>query len=205
MKLKTVTIPYMDQNVYLISGDSGAVIIDPGQITEEIKAFIVENKTKEFAVLLTHNHFDHILGAQEARTLSGGKIYISEADSMGLSDGSVNLCERFCIDFLPFEADKTFSDNDTLSIGDINIKVLVTPGHSKGSACFIIGDWLFSGDTLFRLSVGRTDFIGGNSEELYKPLKRLYEIKGDFDVYSGHGPATRLSYEKKNNPFVRES
>ena len=114
------------------------------------------------------------------------------------------MCERFCIDFTPFEADETFSDNDTLSIGDINIKVLVTPGHSKGSACFIIGDWLFSGDTLFRLSVGRTDFIGGNSEELYKSLKRLYEIKGDFDVYSGHGPATRLSYEKKNNPFVRE-
>ena len=204
MKLKTVKIPYMDQNVYLISGSTGAVIIDPGQMTDEIKEFIAENKSKELAILLTHNHFDHILGADEARALSNGKIYISVPDAIGLSDGSVNLCERFCLDFLPFEADETLSDNQLLTVGDIKIKVLITPGHSKGSTCFIIGDWMFSGDTLFRLGVGRTDFIGGDNEELMLSLKRLYDIKGDFDVYSGHGPASRLSYEKENNPFMRE-
>ncbi len=204
MKLKTVNIPYMDQNVYLISGSTGAVIIDPGQMTDEIREFIMENKSKEFAILLTHNHFDHILGADEARTLSNGKIYISNPDAKGLSDASVNLCERFCLDFSPFEADETLSDNQLLTIGDIKIKVLITPGHSKGSSCFIIGDWMFSGDTLFRLSVGRTDFIGGDSDELMVSLKRLYDIKGDFDVYSGHGPASRLSFEKENNPFMRE-
>ena len=204
MKLRTVNIGYMDQNVYLISSDKGAVIIDPGQITDEIREFIDENKNKEFAIFLTHNHFDHILGADEARTLSGGKIYISDADAPGLSDGAINLCDRFSIDFFPFVADVTFSDNQVISVGDIEIKVLVTPGHSLGSACFIIGDWLFSGDTLFRLSVGRTDFMGGNVAELYASLKRLYSIKVDFDVYSGHGPATRLSFEKQNNPFMRE-
>lgn len=205
MRLKTVNIPYMDQNVYLISGDNGAIIIDPGQMTDEIRDFISENGSKNLAILLTHNHFDHILGANEARRLSSGKIYISEADANGLSDGAVNLCERFCIDFEPFTADETLSDNQVLNIGDITVKVLITPGHSKGSACFIIDDWMFSGDTLFRLSVGRTDFIGGDSEELALSLKRLSDIKGDFDVYAGHGSASRLSYEKQNNPFMREN
>ncbi len=204
MRLKTVNIAFMDQNVYLISSDCGAVIIDPGQMNDEIRQFINDNNGKEIAILLTHNHFDHILGANEARNLSHGKIYISEADANGLADGSVNLCERFCIDFEPFVADCTLSDNQVLTIGDINIKVMVTPGHSKGSACYVIGDWIFSGDTLFRMSVGRTDFFGGNSVELADSLKRLGEIKGDFDVYSGHGPATRLSFEKQNNPFMRE-
>ncbi len=204
MKLKTVNIPYMDQNVYLISGSTGAVIIDPGQMTDEIREFIAENKSKELAILLTHNHFDHILGADEARALGNGKIYISAPDAIGLSDASVNLCERFCLDFLPFEADEVLSDNQLLTVGDIKIKVLITPGHSRGSSCFIIGDWMFSGDTLFRLCVGRTDFIGGDSDELMVSLKRLYNIKGDFDVYSGHGPASRLSFEKENNPFMRE-
>ena len=205
MRLKTVNIPYMDQNVYLISGDNGAVIIDPGQMTDEIREFISENSSNEFAILLTHNHFDHILGANEARKLSGGKIYISEADANGLSDGAVNLCDRFCIDFESFTADETLTDNQSINIGDISVKVLITPGHSKGSACFIIDDWMFSGDTLFRLSVGRTDFIGGDSEELALSLKRLSDIKGDFDVYAGHGSASRLSYEKQNNPFMREN
>ena len=203
MKLKTVNIPYMDQNVYLISSDTGAVIIDPGEMNDEIREFINVNKSKDFVILLTHNHFDHILGANEARKLSNAKILISEADSLGLSDGMINLCDRFCIDFEPFEADATFNDNQVLSVGDISVKVMVTPGHSKGSACFVIGDWMFSGDTLFRLSVGRTDFVGGNADELSDSLKRLAAIQGDYDVYSGHGAATRLSYEKQNNPFMR--
>lgn len=204
MKLKTVTIPYMDQNVYLISSEKGALIIDPGQMTDEIREFIKENRSKEFAVLLTHNHFDHILGAHEASLLSGGKIYISDADFDGLKDPSINLSERFCLEIPPFSADERLNDEQTLTVGDINVKILITPGHTAGSCCFIIGDWMFTGDTLFRLSVGRTDFVCGDRIKLNLSLKRLSDIKGDFDVYSGHGPATRLSYEKQNNPFMKE-
>lgn len=204
MKLNTVNTPFMDVNVYLISSEKSAIIIDPGQMTDEIKDFISDNYGKEFAILLTHNHFDHIMGAQEARNLCKGKIFICKADAQGLYDGNINLSERFCMPIEPFKADCVFNDGDELGIGDIKVKVMVTPGHSPGSSCFIIGDWMFSGDTLFRLSVGRTDFLGGDRVEQVKSLKRLIEISGEFDVYPGHGVATRLSYEKQYNPYIKE-
>ncbi len=204
MRLETVNTPFMDENAYLISTDKGAVIIDPGEMTEEIENFISENMDKEFAILLTHNHFDHIMGAEEARSLSKGKIYICEADEKGLGDGMVNLSERFCLPLKPFEADCVFNDGDEFFIGDIPVKVMVTPGHSKGSSCFIIGDWMFSGDTIFRLSVGRTDFIGGDRQEQINSLKRLSAMNGEYEIYPGHGAATRLSFEKQYNPYIKE-
>lgn len=204
MNLKTLNIPFMDENAYLISGQKGAIIIDPGQFNDEIKAFIEENSKKEFAVLLTHNHFDHIMGAAEIKKLTNARIIISEADAQGLCDGMINLADRFCVSFEPFSADAVFNDNDCLFVGDIEIKALVTPGHTQGSSCFIIGDWMFSGDTLFRQSIGRTDFTGGDRSEQIASLKRLSNIKGEYEVYPGHGPATRLSYEKQYNPYIKE-
>ncbi len=204
MKFTTVSTPMMDENAYLLSSDKAAIIIDPGEMTEEIRRFIKENSGKEFAILLTHNHFDHIMGANEARNLSGGKVYICEYDAKGLFDSSLNLSERFCLECEPFEADELVNDADELNIGDIPVKVLLTPGHSKGSVCYVIGDRIFSGDTLFRMSVGRTDFVGGDRTEQAKSLKRLCSIEGDFEVYPGHGPATRLSYEKQYNPYIKE-
>lgn len=204
MKLKTVSTLSMDENIYLVSSEKAAVIIDPGEMNGEIKDFINENVGKEFAILLTHNHFDHIMGANEARDLCGGRILICEADAKGLGDAAVNLSERFCLPFTPFKADGVFNDGDSFSVGDITIKVMVTPGHSKGSACFIMGDWMFSGDTLFRLSVGRTDFAGGDRAEQILSLKRLAAVEGEYEIYPGHGPATRLSFEKQYNPYIKE-
>lgn len=204
MKLSTVYGTQMDVNTYLISSDKAAVIIDPGVCNDEIKSFIKENESKAFYILLTHNHFDHILGADETRNLCGGKIYISKQDACGLKDAEVNLSVRFCLPFTPFEADETFVDGDELHLSDIKVKVMITPGHSKGSACFIIGDWMFSGDTLFRLSVGRTDFLNGDRSEQIDSLKRLCSIEADYDVFAGHGPATRLSFEKQFNPYIKE-
>lgn len=204
MKLSTVYGAEMDVNTYLISSEKAAVIIDPGVCNDEVKSFINDNKTKDFYILLTHNHFDHILGANKVRELCGGKIYISQQDASGLMDGEINLTTRFCIPFTSFEADEIFNDGDELTLSDVSIKVMITPGHSKGSACFIIGDWMFSGDTLFRSSVGRTDFVNGDRNEQIASLKRLYALECDYDVFAGHGPATRLSYEKQYNPYMRE-
>ncbi len=204
MKLTTVYGEEMDVNTYLISSENTAIIIDPGVCNDGIKAFINENKSKAFYILLTHNHFDHILGADQTRTLCGGKIYISQQDFCGLIDAEINLSLRFCLPFTPFEADETFDDGDELILGDVKVKVMITPGHSKGSACFIIGDWMFTGDTLFRLSVGRTDFLNGDRNEQIDSLKRLCKIQADYDIFAGHGPASRLSFEKQNNPYIKE-
>lgn len=204
MKFETVKAGNMDVNTYLISTDTSAVIIDPGEMCLRLEEFTKENKGKKFGILLTHNHFDHILAADAVRNLTGGKIYISVPDADGLSDGEINLCTRFCIPFTPFKADCTFNDGDVLKIGDIEFKVMLTPGHSEGSACFIIDNKLFSGDTLFRLSVGRTDFIRGNYNELTLSLKKIASLNADYEVYTGHGPATRLSFEKLYNPFMKD-
>ncbi len=204
MNLTTANIPFMDVNSYLISSHTGALIIDPGMVTDEIRDFIAENKGKEFGILLTHCHFDHIGGVKEVKTLSGGKIYIAKEDATGLIDSEYNLSDRFCCTVAECDADVTLTDNQLFRVGDIEIKALVTPGHSKGSVCFIIGDWMFSGDTLFRNSVGRIDFIGGDRVEQAASLKRLYEIDGEYEIYPGHGPATRLSYEKMYNPYIKE-
>lgn len=204
MKLLTVNSPFMDVNTYLLESDKGVIIIDPAQINDEIKQFIIENNGKEIALLLTHSHFDHIMGAAEVKRLSGCKVYVGAADAEGLVNPELNLSERFCIDCEIVEGDFLLNDNDEINIGDITVKVMITPGHSKGSACFIVGDWMFSGDTLFRMSVGRTDFVGGDKGEQIATLKRLCAINGDYDVYPGHGPATRLSFEKMYNPYIKE-
>lgn len=204
MNLKTVTTSSMDENIYLISSQKGAIIIDPGEMNNEIKDFISENADKEFAILLTHNHFDHIMGANEARNLSKGKIFICEADAEGLHDSSMNLSERFCVVCEDFEADVFLNDGEEFAVGDISVKVIHTPGHSEGSVCYIIGDRMFSGDTLFRLSVGRTDFAGSDRNKQISSLRRLYSIDGEYEIYPGHGAATRLSFEKQYNPYMKE-
>lgn len=204
MNLTTVNVSDMGVNTYLISSKKTAIIIDPGAMCTQIKEFIRENQGKEFAILLTHNHFDHIGGADEVRSLTGGKIYISSADEKGLYDNEINLSERFSVPLKPFKADVNFSGEETLHFSDIEVKTMWTPGHSMGSSCFIINNWLFSGDTLFRLSIGRTDFAYGDVKSMASSLIRLAQLNGDYDVYPGHGEATRLSYEKEFNPYIKE-
>lgn len=204
MKLSTVNFSDMGVNTYLISGEKTAVIIDPGVMCREIREFISSNEGKEFAILLTHNHFDHIGGASEARSLADGKIYISEADEKGLYDSEINLSERFCISLEPFKTDVAFADGETLHFADMDIKTMWTPGHSAGSTCFFINNWLFSGDTLFRQSIGRTDFLYGDTNSMISSLRKLAALQGDWEVYPGHGPATRLSFEREFNPYIKE-
>ena len=104
---------------------------------------------------------------------------------------------------MPFSADLTFSDNQIFSIGDIEFRVLHTPGHTLGGVCYLTGDILFSGDTLFKGSIGRTDFYGGDFKTLEKSIKRLYTLENKTTVFSGHGDTTTIEEEKNFNPFIR--
>lgn len=153
-------------------------------------------------ILLTHGHFDHICGVKALKEKYGGIICISEADAPCLTDEYKSYNAQ--MGYAPQEAvqaDRLLSDGDIIKLGETDIRVAATPGHTAGSVCFMTEKEIFSGDTLFRLSVGRTD-IGGDTLTLMRSLRRLSEIGGDRKVYPGHGEPTTMPYERRNNRFL---
>lgn len=203
MEIKCLSLGELQTNCYLLSSEKGAVVIDPAVYSLEVENFLRENIHKQRLILITHAHFDHYADALRLSKVTDTKIGIGALENSALSDGNVNLSSHFGNEFEHFSADLLFEDNQEFSVGDIDFKVLHTPGHTKGSICYLCEDNLFSGDLLFRGSIGRTDFPGGSFEELKKSVRRLYATFKDINIFSGHGEKTTLLYEKSNNPFIR--
>ena len=203
MEIKCLSLGNIGTNCYLLSTDKAAVVIDPGFYSEETAKFLEQNSLKDKMILLTHSHFDHIGDAERLRNLYGAKIGVGVYDNDALANTHKNLANMFGADLKPFSADITFNDLQEFSVGDICFKVLHTPGHTVGGVCYFTDNNLFSGDTLFFGSIGRTDFPGGDFAVLKKSVQRLYTLEDDVQVYSGHGPKTTIGYEKNNNPFIR--
>ena len=203
MEIKTLVLGHIHTNCYLVSTEKAALVIDPAFKSQQIEDFLIENKEKERLILLTHAHFDHIGAAPFLREKFDVKIVAGELDNPDLSDPFVNLSDRFHAHVPPFSADMTLKDEQEFSVGDIDIKVLHTPGHTVGSVCFLIGDTLFSGDTLFYESIGRTDFPKSNHLDMMKSLDRLMLLDSDIRVLSGHGPETCIGHERLYNPYIR--
>lgn len=204
MQIKTLVSCKFPENCYAAILNDGIFLVDPGEFTTELCAFVSQNIEKIKYILLTHNHFDHIGGVAEVKKLCpNAKIVIHTLDEAGLLDPVISLAAYFGFEQTNLKADLLVNDNDTIKIGDSEIKVLHTPGHSAGSVCYIIDDVIFTGDTLFEGSIGRTDFPGGSYTEIAKSLKNLKELKGDYVVCSGHGDKTTLSSERAFNPYMR--
>ena len=166
--------------------------------------FLDSHKLRLRKILLTHGHFDHIGGVEAVRKLTGAEVYIHEDDAKMLTSAQYSLAAG--ISFHPFTAvtDYTAITGDSLlNDGDLSFQVLHTPGHSEGSVCYICKNVIFSGDTLFADSIGRTDFPGSNPIDMRNSLYALKMINGDYRVLPGHGPATTLAYEQYNNPYMR--
>lgn len=202
MEIKTLVLGHIHTNCYLFSTDKAALVIDPAFVSKQAEDFLLENSDKERLILLTHAHFDHIGAAPSLRDNTGVKIAVGELDNPDLADPSVNLSDLFHAHVPPFSADITLCDGEEITVGDIKIKALHTPGHTVGSMSYLIDNTLFSGDTLFYESIGRTDFPKGNYSEIVKSLKRLLELDGNIRVLSGHGPETNIAHERQYNPFV---
>lgn len=202
MKFFNVLSPEYGTNVYFLVGDDNkAVVIDASDYN------LVKSVEKEHAFtvtdcLLTHGHFDHAGGCAKLQK-EGVKIHIHKKDADKLL-GNGNVGYVFGIEFEKLTPDFTFNGGDVLKINGFEFNVLHTPGHSKGSVCFIINDILISGDTLFYESIGRTDFYDGDYDEIMRSIKLLFDLDKDYLVYPGHGRITKLSHEELYNPFLRE-
>lgn len=203
MKIDTVLLGSFQVNCYLISTDKSAIVIDPGFNSSYVEDFLLKNADKERMILLTHAHFDHIGGALQLKEKTGVKIAIGRIDEPSLSDENYNLSTLFNAYIKPFNADILLDDGEITKIGDITLKTIHTPGHTKGSVGYLIENNLFSGDTLFNLSVGRTDFPGGNTKQLLNSVKKLFALDDNTKVFSGHGATTTIGYEKINNPYIK--
>lgn len=205
MEIKTLVLGEMQTNCYLVSSLKSAVIIDPASFTSEISEFLNSSlkDKKEAVILLTHAHFDHIGGAGELKNRYGVKIAIGEPDEYALRDKKANLSQMFGVDIEPFYADIKLKNNDILKVGDLDIKTVLTAGHTVGGAVYIINGVMFSGDTLFYESIGNDRFFGGNGKDLINSVKLLLnEFPDDMKVYPGHGTPTDIGHEKKYNPYI---
>ncbi|MEG0570972.1 MAG: MBL fold metallo-hydrolase [Oscillospiraceae bacterium] len=208
MNIKKISVGSLDTNCYLLlSNKENAIIIDPGDDYDKIETYLSrENCTLKY-ILLTHGHFDHIGAVKELLDENiSCKLLIHNDDADILQNQALveqNLSEYNKMELLS-KVSNFIEDNDIISLDDISLKVLHTPGHTKGSCVFYDeqNNVMFTGDTLFSMSVGRTDLYGGSFTTLKKSLEKITTLNGDYEVFPGHGEKTTLQKEKDTNPFL---
>lgn len=194
-------------NCYIVASEAGnAVMIDCPEGVEKLLAEVEKSGAVLKKILLTHGHCDHIESLAEIAEKTGAEVYIHKFDAPKLTDSHGNLSEFFAayLDGPVKHYDKAIavSGGDIISQDELEFRVMHTPGHTSGSVCYIAGDVMFSGDTLFRDSIGRTDMVDGNYQALSESLKRLTEITENYRVLTGHGEETTLDREKAHNPYI---
>ena len=201
MKIHTLPLGDYQTNTYIVENEGRCAIIDPGYAPETILSFLEKHSLAVDAILLTHGHFDHVGAVERLVEKTGCRLWMRQADwSQKLSPLTAYFYPIANCDF----TDVQFcEEGEVISAAGLSFSVLETPGHTHGSVCYLCDDALFSGDTLFAGSCGRTDLPGGDWNTILESLKRLSELPGEYTVYPGHGNSTTLSQEKLYNPYMR--
>ena len=204
MQIITIYPRGFGANAYALTEDGvNAVVIDPSG--SKVEKELTERRLTPACVLLTHCHFDHV-GGVAALQNKGAKVLCS-AKTKSLIGTSADLFDMVGMPRAPFTVDGVFEENEEKTLCGIRIQAIPTPGHTAGSVCYLVTDneggrYLFTGDTLFAGSIGRTDFPTGDIGDLRASLKRLSDLDGDMPVYPGHNEETTLEHERKTNPFM---
>lgn len=186
-------------NAYLVcpEGSKDCFVIDPGDDLQALTNAITASKRMLRAILLTHGHFDHMLGAAPLNELTGAPIYIHEADAMMLSNDQLNVYDETCSVLKSPEEIETEPLDEELDVCGVHFQILHTPGHTQGSVCFYDPEEkiMFSGDTLFQAGFGRVDFPGGSFRAMRESLRRLFALPNETRVCTGHGGSTTVGTE----------
>ncbi len=203
MIVKRISTGMLGSNCYIVGAHTQGVVIDPGvregEIQEQIKRLNLEIKY----IILTHTHVDHMLSVDKLRETTGAKVLVHEMDANALIDERYNCSMTFGLNYTFKPADILLKDGDKIQVEDLEFEIIHTPGHTPGGICIKAGKCLFSGDTLFRMSIGRTDLGNGDIDDLMHSLNlRLMKLDDDTVVYPGHGTMTTIGYEKENNIYI---
>ena len=202
MQILTMPVGAYQTNCYMVWEDSAdtCVLIDPGYEPEVILERVRQRNKAVSAILLTHGHFDHVGGVEAIVRETGCSLWMHQGD---YSQKKTPENDYFYpIHDSDFTQVNFCEEGEIISVGGLEFRVMETPGHTWGSVCYVCENVLFSGDTLFQYSCGRTDLPGGDGKTIMESLLRLAAIKGDYRVLPGHGPATTLFEEKRSNPFM---
>lgn len=208
IRVEFMVVGPVSTNCYFLINDElkEVAIVDPGDQAARIQAFIAKEELKPVAILLTHGHFDHMMAAEALKEEYKIPVYACAKEKELLNSSRKNLSYGFIRTDYTMDADIYCKEGDEFSIAGCTVKVLETPGHTKGGCCYYIAseNIVFTGDTLFALSIGRTDFEGGSYPEICKSIKeKLFVLPEETICYCGHGEGTSIRHEKGRNPYVR--
>ena len=195
LNIHTLPLGAYQTNCYIIhdNASGSCCVIDPGYEADTVLDRVSSLGLTVEAILLTHGHFDHVGAVKEIAAETGCRVYIHPAD----------LSMPPMMTAGPIYYTHSYDEGSQLSLAGLSIGVLHTPGHTPGSVCLVVGDALFSGDTLFAGSCGRTDLPGGDWATIHASLRRLASVEANLAVYPGHGGSSTLADEKKYNPYIR--
>ncbi len=206
MIIKRLAVGPLETNAYIIGDETTkqAIVVDPGDEPDRILDLIKDSGLAVNAIICTHAHFDHIGAAGDIKNATGAKILMHRDDLeiYALAKDQAALW-GYDVDELP-EPDGFIDEGDNIQVGNLSFRVIHTPGHSPGGISLYGEGVVITGDTIFRGSVGRTDFPGGSVEKLRKSFKRIIDLPEETGIFSGHGPETTVGTERRENFFVRE-